>query len=140
MARLTYACVLTQDIERLAAFYRAVLQMEPRSRQAYREFQTEPGIFSLWSLDEFQQITGTAATQKSAAGSVMLEFQVEDVDGEYQRLRHMPQLEIEFVLQPTTLAWGNRSIYFRDPDGNLVNFFTRVEMSKELPATINSAS
>ena len=126
MAKLIYACVLTRDIERLDAFYRAVLQMEPRSRQAYREFQTEPGIFSLWSLDEFEQITGTAAVQATSGGSVMLEFQVEDVDVEYERLRSIAQLEIEFVLQPTTLPWGNRSIYFRDSDGNLVNFFTRV--------------
>jgi catechol 2,3-dioxygenase-like lactoylglutathione lyase family enzyme len=126
MAKLIYACVLTRDIERLDAFYRAVLQMEPRSREAYREFQTEPGIFSLWSLDEFEQITGTVAVQATAGGSVMLEFQVEDVDAEYERLRSITQLEIEFVLQPTTLPWGNRSIYFRDSDGNLVNFFTRV--------------
>jgi catechol 2,3-dioxygenase-like lactoylglutathione lyase family enzyme len=126
MANLIYACVLTRDIERLDAFYRAVLQMEPRSREAYREFQTEPGIFSLWSLDEFEQITGTVAVQATAGGSVMLEFQVEDVDVEYERLRSIAQLEIEFVLQPTTLPWGNRSIYFRDSDGNLVNFFTRV--------------
>ena len=126
MAKLIYACVLTRDIERLDAFYRVVLQMEPRSREAYREFQTEPGIFSLWSLDEFEQITGTAAVQATAGGRVMLEFQVEDVDVEYERLRSIAQLEIEFVLQPTTLPWGNRSIYFRDSDGNLVNFFTRV--------------
>jgi catechol 2,3-dioxygenase-like lactoylglutathione lyase family enzyme len=126
MTKLIYACVLTPDIERLDAFYRAVLQIEPRSRQAYREFETEPGIFSLWSLDEFAQITGTAATQALATGSVMLEFQVENVDSEYERLRNIVELEIEFVLKPRTLAWGNRSIYFRDPDGNLVNFFTRV--------------
>lgn len=25
-----------------------------------------------------------------------------------------------------TMPWGNRSILFRDPDGNLVNFFTPV--------------
>jgi catechol 2,3-dioxygenase-like lactoylglutathione lyase family enzyme len=126
MAKLTYACVLTRDIARLDAFYRAVLQLEPQSRDAYREFQTQPGIFSLWSRDEFEQITGAAADDALASGSVMLEFEVEDVDREYERLRTMEQLEIEFVLRPTTLQWGNRSIYFRDPDGNLVNFFTRV--------------
>jgi catechol 2,3-dioxygenase-like lactoylglutathione lyase family enzyme len=32
----------------------------------------------------------------------------------------------EFVMPPTTLPWGNRSIYFRDPDGNLIDFFTPV--------------
>ncbi len=35
-----------------------------------------------------------------------------------QRLR-------EVVLPPTTMPWGNRSTLFRDPDGNLVNLFSR---------------
>jgi len=30
------------------------------------------------------------------------------------------------VQKPTTLPWGNRSLLFRDPDGNLLNFFTPV--------------
>ena len=29
------------------------------------------------------------------------------------------------VLPPTTMPWGNRSTILRDPDGNLVNLFTR---------------
>jgi catechol 2,3-dioxygenase-like lactoylglutathione lyase family enzyme len=28
-----------------------------------------------------------------------------------------------WVRQPTTQPWGTRSVYFRDPDGNLVNFY-----------------
>jgi len=31
-----------------------------------------------------------------------------------------------FVTEPTTMPRGNRSLLFRDPDGNLVNFFTPV--------------
>jgi uncharacterized glyoxalase superfamily protein PhnB len=56
--------------------------------------------------------------------SVILEFQVDDVDSEYERLRGVG---FEWVKPPTTQPWGNRSIYFRDPDGNLVNFYTRVK-------------
>ena len=64
MHSLTYACVLTRDIDRLGSFYRAVLQLEPASsRGAYMEFQTEPGIFALWSIDEFQQIAIGVAHQ-----------------------------------------------------------------------------
>jgi catechol 2,3-dioxygenase-like lactoylglutathione lyase family enzyme len=33
---------------------------------------------------------------------------------------------MSFIIPPTTMAWGNRSIYFRDPDGNLINLFSRV--------------
>lgn len=127
MPKLIYACVLAREIERLDAFYRDVLQLDSRSpRDTYREFQTQPGIFSLWSRAEFEQITGTSASEREATGSVMLEFQVQDVDAEYERLRNLPRLAIEFVLEPTSLAWGNRSIYFRDPEGNLINFFTPV--------------
>jgi hypothetical protein len=32
----------------------------------------------------------------------------------------------DLIQAPTTMPWGNRSLLFRDPDGNLVNFFTPV--------------
>jgi hypothetical protein len=29
----------------------------------------------------------------------------------------------DVVLEPTDQPWGNRAMLFRDPDGNLINFF-----------------
>ena len=55
--------------------------------------------------------------------TVIIEFQVDDVDKEYERLK---PLVSEWVLEPTTMPWGNRSMLFRDPDGNLVNLFAPV--------------
>ncbi len=60
-----------------------------------------------------------AADNKSA----ILEFQVADVDKAFADLADVIG---EPVLPPTTYFWGNRSLLFRDPDGNLVNFFTPV--------------
>jgi catechol 2,3-dioxygenase-like lactoylglutathione lyase family enzyme len=45
---------------------------------------------------------------------------VSDVDQEYARLHDLVK---QWVKEPTTQPWGTRSIYFRDPDGNLVDFF-----------------
>jgi len=84
------------------------------------------GIFSLWSIDEFRQIAGARAGDDLSPGSIMLEFRVDDVDAECARLRSLQEVVLEFVMPPTTLSSGNRSIYFRDPDGNLINFFTPV--------------
>lgn len=55
--------------------------------------------------------------------TVIIEFRVDDVDSEYERLK---PLVGDWVQEPTTMPWGNRSILFSDPDGNLVNFFTPV--------------
>ena len=53
----------------------------------------------------------------------LVEFRVDDVDREYERLTRSVA---DFVNEPTTMPWGNRSLLFRDPDGTLVNFFAPV--------------
>jgi uncharacterized glyoxalase superfamily protein PhnB len=65
---------------------------------------------------------GDAAPTAASNGSVIVEFLVEDVDAAFERLRD--RLD-DVVLPPTTMPWGNRSTLFRDPDGNLVNLFSR---------------
>jgi catechol 2,3-dioxygenase-like lactoylglutathione lyase family enzyme len=111
-------------MEGLVDFYRQVLQADPQWNGAYAEFPTGPGIFSLWAVDAYAEIAGTAALPELGTGGIMLEFEVDDVDAEFRRLQRLPGLHLAFVLPPTTMAWGNRSIYFRDPDGNLVNLFS----------------
>ncbi len=56
---------------------------------------------------------------------MIIEFIVEDVDGLYKNLGGLVA-DADFVNEPTTMPWGNRSLLLRDPDGNLVNFFTPV--------------
>jgi catechol 2,3-dioxygenase-like lactoylglutathione lyase family enzyme len=122
--KLAYVCLLTRDINRLAAFYREVLQLEPTGRPEYLEFQTQSAVFSVWSVDDYQRVSGTPAAEELAGGGVMLELQVDNVDAEYARLRGLAHLAIRFVMPPRELPWGNRSFYFHDPDGNLIDFFS----------------
>jgi uncharacterized glyoxalase superfamily protein PhnB len=63
---------------------------------------------------------GGAAATSAANRSMILDFEVEDVDKERARLASIIG---EFVLEPTDQPWGNRSMLFRDPDGNLINFY-----------------
>lgn len=129
MAKLAYAVVLTRDVERLAAFYREVLQEEPQWSGPYAEFRTDGVSLGLWSVEAYAQIAGASALPAPGTGPIMLEFDVPDVDSEYARLQRLADFSVEFIIPPTTMAWGNRSIYFRDPDGNLLNLFSRVVSS-----------
>ena len=61
------------------------------------------------------------AARSDSNHTVIIEFLVDDVDGVHQDLAGFVG---GFVAGPVRLPWGNRSLLLRDPDGNLVSFFT----------------
>lgn len=113
-------CLITSDVQKLSDFYAQVLLTEPRrSGDDYVEFHTPTAVLALFSAKAQERyIPGSAIPGPNR--SSILEFRVADVDREYVRLQG---LVTRWVKGPTTQPWGTRSIYFRDPDGNLVNFF-----------------
>lgn len=124
--KFTHACVITQKMAAMRDFYQEVLQVEPKVYQEdYLEFPLQGAILSLYKQESLEQ-TVPGAMQAGRNRSVMLEFQVADVDQEYARLKQTP-LDIDWVMSPTTFPWGNRSIYFRDPEGNMVNLYSTVK-------------
>jgi predicted enzyme related to lactoylglutathione lyase len=103
-------------------------------------YERATGQSAVWSTDDFAElrigsctlaIGSTRTVGLFAPGSArpadnhtaILEFLVDDVDAEYAQLKGWVP---DFVTEPTTMPWGNRSLLFRDPDGNLINFFTPV--------------
>jgi|SRR5271166_2426970 len=119
---LINTCLITSDVDRLVAFYEQVLGIKAkRSGKDYAEFSTGRAVLAIFSAEAQERyIPGSAEAAKNK--SVILEFKVADVDREYQRLGSLVKI---WVKPPTTQPWGTRSVYFRDPDGNLVDFFTK---------------
>ena len=123
-ARLTHVCLFTDNVQKLVDFYGAVLDVEvPKNITVYFQFEIEDAaVLSIYDVEEQNRLAPGSAELRHNR-STILEFQVEDVDKDYERLT---ELGVEWVKHPTTQEWGNRSIYFRDPDGNLVNFYSRI--------------
>lgn len=57
-------------------------------------------------------------TEGAGTGSYTLEFEVGDVDAERARLL---ALGVPIVKPPMTYPWGRWAVWFRDPDGNIIN-------------------
>jgi len=79
---------------------------------------------AIGSINTLQFFGGDEVAKAAQNRTAIMEFKVEDVDRDYERLAGY--LEHEIVQKPTTVPWGNKSFLFRDPDGNLVNLFTPV--------------
>ncbi|HLY68126.1 MAG TPA: VOC family protein [Puia sp.] len=107
-------------------------------KQLVHFFEKATGVTAKWLTDDFAEIASSSSTlaigstrtlayfgegvaQPAANKSVIIEFLVKNVDDDYKRIQ---DLTSEIIQKPTTMPWGNRSLLFRDPDGNLINFFT----------------
>jgi catechol 2,3-dioxygenase-like lactoylglutathione lyase family enzyme len=121
---LIYTCLITNDVKQLTEFYERLLQVKPHaSGDFYVEFPTSAGTLAIFDAGAQERyIPGSAQARQNR--SAILEFNVANVDQEFARLQAIVKT---WVKPPTTQSYGTRSIYFRDPDGNLVDFFTRVK-------------
>jgi catechol 2,3-dioxygenase-like lactoylglutathione lyase family enzyme len=121
MPTLINTCLITDNVKRLVDFYEPILAVRAMwSGKDYVEFPTGVGVLAIFS-EEAQERYIPGATKAAANKSIVLEFRVADVDQQYRRLQSAVKT---WVKPPTTQPWGTRSIYFRDPDGNLVDFYT----------------
>ena len=115
--------LITDDVARLTDFYERVTSGTViRATEHFAEVQTPTGTLAIGSSATVD-IFGPGSVRAADNHTAILEFLVGDVDAEYEKLHGWVE---EFVNEPTTMPWGNRSLLFRDPDGNLVNVFTPV--------------
>jgi catechol 2,3-dioxygenase-like lactoylglutathione lyase family enzyme len=115
--------IITGDVARLVDFYERATGVEANwSSEDFAELRTASATLAIGSTRTVSLFAPGAATP-AGNHSVIVEFLVDDVDGVHRNLAGFVE---EFVKEPTTMPWGNRSLLLRDPDGNLVNFFTPV--------------
>ncbi|RVD56057.1 VOC family protein [Mesorhizobium sp. M2D.F.Ca.ET.185.01.1.1] len=117
--------IITADVKRLVDFYETATGIElTLYTEDFAELVTEAGTLAIGSTRTLQLFGCDHVASPAANRTAIIEFRVADVDEEYRRLAGT--LDEALVQAPTTMPWGNRSLLFRDPDGNLVNFFTPV--------------
>jgi predicted enzyme related to lactoylglutathione lyase len=120
---LTSLRIITDDITRLVQFFEKVTGLPAKwYTEDFAEIVTNGNTLALGSM-RTMSLFGEGIAQPGTNRNVIIEFRVENVDNDYERIKDMVA---EIVQKPTTMPWGNRSLLFRDPDGNLINFFTPV--------------
>jgi len=113
--------IITADIKRLVSFYEAITNLPAKWHTAeFAELTIGSCTLAISSTKTLAFFGGQIA-EPASNKSVIIEFRVDDVDTNYSQIKDIIK---DIVQEPTTMPWGNRSLLFRDPDGNLINFFT----------------
>jgi predicted enzyme related to lactoylglutathione lyase len=120
---------VTDDVAGLAGFYARLLGEPEALNEFYVEVPAGPASVGFsrrrfTEADAQAAAGGQGAAPRACGGKdeIILDFAVDDVDAEYPRIA---ALGVDWVMPPATQPWGNRSMIFRDPAGNLVNVFSR---------------
>ncbi|MDQ8750438.1 glyoxalase [Elizabethkingia miricola] len=120
--------IITENIDSLINFYEQVTGIQAiQYTPDFAEIKTSTATLAIGSTRTLQFFGGEEVARAAKNQTAIIEFFIDDVEVVYERLKDY--LSPYIVQEPTTMPWGNKSLLFRDPDGNLVNFFTPV--SKE---------
>ncbi|MBI5957216.1 MAG: VOC family protein [Chloroflexi bacterium] len=120
--RFNSVCIITRDVAKLRDFYTTILGVKAEGDDTFTTLLTEGTPLTLYTEQGMEEMA-PGCMEDTGYGRCVLEFEVNDVDQEYERLKSR---NVVVVKLPTTQPWGVRSVWFRDPDRNLINFYARV--------------
>jgi uncharacterized glyoxalase superfamily protein PhnB len=120
--------IVTDDVPTMADFYARLVGAEVTVNEFYVEIPAgamSVGFSKCRFTEEHAGKTECSSSLSAQVGETILDFVVDDVDAEYDRIAGM---QVDWVLPPTTQPWGRRSMLFRDPEGHLVNVLSRCQV------------
>lgn len=104
-------CLQTNDVIRLADFYKRLLRVKNGSDDPVHQF--------ILTKETTLTVYNDGSVKNNDNRNISIAFTVEDLDAEYERIVAMGTRIIE---GPTIRPWGVRNMSFYDPDGNVVYF------------------
>jgi predicted enzyme related to lactoylglutathione lyase len=114
--------LIAADIKVLVAFYEKVTGLTAEwLAPVFAEIVTPAATLAI-GTPETVALFKEGSAEPAANRTAIIEFQVNDVEAEFARLKD----ELEVVHEPKMMPWGNLAAQFRDPEGTLVGLYTPV--------------
>jgi uncharacterized glyoxalase superfamily protein PhnB len=113
------ARIIACDIKQMVAFYEMVTQKQAQWPAPVFAELILPGATLAIGAVETVPLWRPGSAEPQSNRTVFLEFQVEDIDTDYERLKD----RVTLVHELKTMPWGNKTFQFRDPEGNAVSLF-----------------
>jgi uncharacterized glyoxalase superfamily protein PhnB len=112
--------LLSNDVQRLAQFYRDVLGAEIEESNIHCVVTLGELRFPIYNPHLHEE--STPIYRSFGRGSCWLSFEIDDVDVEYERIS---KLKIDNIVPPHKTPFGQRVMLLKDPDDNIVHLCNR---------------
>lgn len=109
--RIGEVCLLTNDVKRLASFYKRLLETENGSEDETDQF--------ILSEETALTVYNDETLKNNQNQNICLAFTVEDMEKAYQKVL---ALGAKIIEPPTKRPWGAINMSFYDPDNNILYF------------------
>ena len=117
--KLASTRLIAADIKAMVSFYETVTGVRANwLAPVFAEIVT-PGATLAIGAAETVALWKEGSAEAGANRTACLEFQVEDIDADYARLKD----QVPLVHGLKTMPWGNRTFQFRDPEGTAVSLY-----------------
>lgn len=109
--RIGEVCLHSNDVIRLAAFYKELFGIDNGSSDPVHQF--------LICEETTLTVYNDGKRKNNENQNISLAFTVEDMDAAYRKIM---ELGAEIIKKPTARPWGAVNMSFYDPDGNVIFF------------------
>jgi uncharacterized glyoxalase superfamily protein PhnB len=111
--------LIAADIKTMVSFYEMVTGLSAEwLAPVFAEIVTPAATLAIGSA-ETVALWQAGSAEPGANRTAYIEFQVENIDSEYARLKD----KVPLVHELKTMPWGNKTFQFRDPEGTAVSLF-----------------
>lgn len=119
--RIDYTVVFVRDMPAMRRFYEHIIGFRIKRELGPDWVEYDAGGGTTLALTSPGLMFGDAAPAK---GTLMLQlaFRVEPVQLD-RAVARLESLGVGGIDGPTDQAWGHRTVFLRDPDGNVIEFF-----------------
>jgi catechol 2,3-dioxygenase-like lactoylglutathione lyase family enzyme len=122
---LDYTIIIVRDMAAMRAFYEGVMRfpLERTLGEDWIEYRVGSNILAL----SHPRITRAAkdAPVPTGAASLQLAFRVTPADV-HACAAELQRAGVAIVDPPTDHSWGHRTLFFRDPDGNILEIYADI--------------
>ena len=115
--------IITDHYADMVNFYKKLLQVDVKDEGVIAIFKTKGGKLSICDTS-VMRFMAPGCMKGAGNGSYTIEFEVEDADQTYEAIK---ELGVIVVKELSTQTWGRRSVWIRDPQGNIINIFHKVK-------------